>query len=428
MGALYAGALRVQAGPQPGPAILATVSDLRLHAVKAAQPDPRQLRLAMTWSLNSGATPRNWRLSLRLLDAGGRQIVQQDLQPGYGYLPTTLWRPDQAVTDYPVLALPEGLAPGDYTLRVVTYLLGVDGDAGGQVDVPLRLTSPTLYDLRDACCEQARKGRTILCGTGELALLNLHLPASVTEGDDLGFEAEWNALLKPTEDLTATWTLSAPDGTTAAEVSAPLAAGSRPTAWPRHTWVLAPYNLDLPPDLDAGTYALGLTLRSSAAARAQCDAVATVEVQARPRAFEAPPLAHDQAADFGTVLRLLGYDMGHDRRARRLTLTLWWQAADAPARDYKRFVHLYDPATEAVPVQSDAMPRDWRYPTASWAAGEVVSETVTLDLAGVPAGDYRLGVGWYDPETLDRLPAAGPDGTPIPMDRVTLTTGVTVRP
>jgi hypothetical protein len=103
-----------------------------------------------------------------------------------------------------------------------------------------------------------------------------------------------------------------------------------------------------------------------------------------------------------------------------VTLTLWWQAATAPAQDYKRFVHLYDPATEIIVAQDDAMPRAWAYPTTWWAAGEVVSETVTLDISAVPTGEYRLGVGWYDPATFDRLPAIDAAEQPHPLNRVTL--------
>jgi len=72
------------------------------------------------------------------------------------------------------------------------------------------------------------------------------------------------------------------------------------------------------------------------------------------------------------------------------------------------------------------MPRAWTYPTTWWVEGEVVSETVTLDISdradagAVPPGAYRLGVGWYDPATLDRLPATGAAGQPHPHNRVTL--------
>jgi hypothetical protein len=49
----------------------------------------------------------------------------------------------------------------------------------------------------------------------------------------------------------------------------------------------------------------------------------------------------------------------------------------------------------------------------------VVSETVTLSLAGVPDGTYQLAVGMYD-YTMTRLQATDLDGQRLPDDRVIL--------
>jgi hypothetical protein len=88
--------------------------------------------------------------------------------------------------------------------------------------------------------------------------------------------------------------------------------------------------------------------------------------------------------------------------------------------DYKVFVHLLDPATEVIVAQDDAMPRQNQYPTSWWAEGEVVSDEITLSLKDVPPGRYRLALGVYDPQTMDRLAAVGPDGTLVANDRVVL--------
>jgi hypothetical protein len=142
-----------------------------------------------------------------------------------------------------------------------------------------------------------------------------------------------------------------------------------------------------------------------------CEPELTLPIQPRARSFDAPALPYPQPALFGEEIRLLGYDF--EQREGRLLLTLWWQAERTPVADYKRFVHLYAPATGVV-AQDDAMPRAWSYPTSWWRAGEVVSETVALDLAGVPEGAYGVAVGWYLPETSVRLPTLEVD------DRVVL--------
>ncbi len=228
----------------------------------------------------------------------GRRLAQQDLQPGYGYLPTTLWEPGQRVVDTVVVPLPEGLAPGDYVLQVVTYLQATM-EGGGQVDLPIRLDTPTLYDLRTACCEQTRKGATILCQNGEVALLGLDVPDTIQEGESLQLQPQWNALLQPTDDLSATWTLTDSTGNIVGTTTAPLAAGSRTSAWPRHTWVLSPVTVGLPTRLAEGTYELGLTLAGEVSGVTACGPVATVQVAARPRLFTAPTISHPESASFG---------------------------------------------------------------------------------------------------------------------------------
>jgi hypothetical protein len=129
--------------------------------------------------------------------------------------------------------------------------------------------------------------------------------------------------------------------------------------------------------------------------------------------------------DFGGQVQLAGYDL--EQADGVLRLTLWWQAFQAPQADYTVFVHLFDPATEAVVVQSDAQPRGGMYSTSWWVAGEVVSDTVTLPLESVPKGTYRLAVGLYD-ATLARLPAAAAGGQRLADDRAILPESVEIQP
>jgi hypothetical protein len=113
------------------------------------------------------------------------------------------------------------------------------------------------------------------------------------------------------------------------------------------------------------------------------------------------------------VIELWGYDL--EQTAAELRLTLVWRALATPGRDYKFFVHLFNPADGFVAAQFDAMPRDFTYPTALWLQNEVVSDTVRLSLAGAAPGQYRLAVGWYDPlQPEQRLPARDAIGQSLP--------------
>ncbi len=262
---------------------------IRLHSALITQPAPDRLAVKLAWS---AAQPiaANYGVSLRLVDPAGQVRVQFDSQPGYGFLPTSMWQPGERIGDRYLLSLPDDLAAEGYRLQVVLYQVA------------------TLAPLGEAI-------------VGEFAL--------------------------PLE---------------------------------------GPF-----------------------------------EAQPAPRRFTLPPLEHPSTVDFAGEIRLAGYALEQERSLR---LTLWWQALRAPAGDYTVFVHLFDPTTEEIVAQSDAMPRGGAYPTSWWLAGEVVSETVTLPLEGVPPGAYRLAVGLYDP--TQRLPAVGPDGRRLAEDRVVLPTEVRI--
>ncbi|MBN1919702.1 MAG: hypothetical protein JW892_00535 [Anaerolineae bacterium] len=412
-GTLYVGAVRVRSNSQLSLATpaAAQLGELTLHSVSPLSSTLETLRLQCVWSLRS-KTPRNWSFSLRLLDADGRQLSQADLQPGYGYLPTTLWQPGERVTDYPVLSLPEGLAPGVYTLRVIVYLEATM-ETAGEADLPITITQMALWDPRESCCEWQRRDSQTLCQADGVSLIGLRLPEASSEGSPLDFFAEWSASEAPIADLNARWEVLNAAGETVALREGTLASGSPTTLWSRFAWVRAPVTLELPPQMPDGPYSLHLTLLSGAATLQHCD-LGTLNIVARPRSFALPTPAYSQQAHFGTELRLLGYDFGVNSEA--LTLTLWWQAQAIPSRDYKRFVHVMAPSGEIV-AQDDAMPRAWTYPTSWWAAGEVVSETVTL--AALP-GEYRIGVGWYDGDSGVTLPATDAAGAPWADNRVIL--------
>ncbi|MDF1512471.1 MAG: hypothetical protein P1S60_01550 [Anaerolineae bacterium] len=426
MGPLFIGAIRAPRGPElspnpPQPA--AEFEDIRLVNIHANQMRVDQLRLDMQWSTQG--TPRNWSLSLRLIDSQGRQIAQRDTQPGYGFLPTSLWQPGELITDHLDIQLPEGLAPGRYTLRIISYLQATM-ETGGEYDVSIDLTKPTLYDLSKACCELERSGKTIQCQKAGIALLGTHGSEKLTSGENLSFTAEWNAVQQPSGNLSVDWAVLNTNNETVGHLQQALVPGSNTGSWPRHTWVLSPVQLELDPFLPAGSYYLQLTMFGGEQNPVICR-LNDIEVAPRPRVYAIPDLRHKQIATFNNEIKFLGYDLIVHRRQSRIQLTLWWQALNYPVANYKRFVHLYDMKSNNVLVQDDAIPRNWSYPTTWWDVGEVVSETIALSLNDLTPGAYFLGIGWYDPDTLVRLPASSDQNSTIEDDRVTLSVPVNLR-
>lgn len=116
------------------------------------------------------------------------------------------------------------------------------------------------------------------------------------------------------------------------------------------------------------------------------------------------PLAHLHAANFGDALALIGWRAQPETwDAATLNLTVVWQATRAPTRRYTAFVHLEDAAGNKI-AQVDREPRDGIYPTTRWGANEMVREVYVLHVPQpLSQGKYTVRVGWYDPETGERL-------------------------
>lgn len=78
------------------------------------------LALTLDWQATA-PIERDYTVSVQLIDERGKLIAQHDAMPANNTLPTTRWRPGEAIADPVQLALPGALAPGRYQLIVVVY-------------------------------------------------------------------------------------------------------------------------------------------------------------------------------------------------------------------------------------------------------------------------------------------------------------------
>jgi hypothetical protein len=387
---------------------------LRLHAVEATQIVSGRLDLRLDWSA-ARSVATNYGLRLRLTDPSGNEWARLDDQPGYGFLPTSLWPVGRLVPDRYSLPLPAGAPPGDdYTLTLNLYRV-TTWESVGEFAFPVSLPLATL-----------RPEARIVAHLGdELALSRLKAPECVQQGETLNLTAYWLAVEQPSADYVAEWRLEAAKQNISATL--PLASGSPPTTWPAGAWVAGRAALPIPPTVPPGDYILSLTLRDSTSGVSLGDYThpKPVHVRERERVWELPPMQRDVGACFGGVIELVGYDL--KREGDTLHLTFHWRALAVPDEHYMLFVHLADPATGQPVAQVDTMPREFTYPTGLWAPGEVVSDEVVLLLEGAPAGRYDLAIGWYDPDEVSlRLAATDRAGHPLPDDRLILPDGVTL--
>ena len=150
-----------------------------------------------------------------------------------------------------------------------------------------------------------------------------------------------------------------------------------------------------------------------------------------------------QPVDFARGLHLRGFQIfdaqGHSRLATdtgtshilalkpedELTLSLYWLADDPTDTPYTVFTHLIaaDGFTRA---GRDNQPVWGSYPTTQWSSGEKITDKYTLTIPpGTPPGNHYLRIGWYHPDTLERVPVVDNSGQPL-ADHVILNVVVQV--
>jgi hypothetical protein len=103
----------------------------------------------------------------------------------------------------------------------------------------------------------------------------------------------------------------------------------------------------------------------------------------------------------------------------KIETSLTWHVTPA-AKDIKIFAHVYD-ASGKLATQDDGLPADGFVPPAWCKPGDVLTDTRTVALGGLPAGTYRVTAGMYDAMTGARFQARDAAGARLPDDEITVT-------
>lgn len=357
---------------------------------------------------------------------------------------TSTWDPADIAANRYEIQIRSGTPPGVYHVRLGIYgrrdevrldLLNADGNPIGtyvdlgqvRVSRPPTPPDPSALELQHVLDE--RMGDRV-------RLLGFTVGRNeVQAGDNLFVTLGWQALraldgeqtirlaLRTTPRQAQDDASDGDGGTLGGEmVVSPGAPGFPTQDWRQGDVVVGQHEL-LVDAAAAGLYTLSVTWQDSDGQSVAGVALTTIEVQGLERQFEVPPIPNELDAKFGDRINLLGYDI--DRRqlapGGTINITLLWQAAGPVTDGYTVFAHLVGDA-ERIWAQRDHIPAAGVRPTTSWLPGEVVVDKYTIEVpAEVPAGEYHLFAGLYDPRTSDRLPAVA-DGEPVPHDRVLLET------
>jgi len=125
-------------------------------------------------------------------------------------------------------------------------------------------------------------------------------------------------------------------------------------------------------------------------------------------------------ATLGGSISLAAYELPElsYRPGEMLSLTLTWQAVQAPGQGYTVFVHLTRPDNSLV-AQQDGLPANGARPTDTWSAGEQIADVHQLGIPlDTPPGEYWLRVGMYSGE--GRLPVTDPGQASVADDAILL--------
>jgi len=115
-------------------------------------------------------------------------------------------------------------------------------------------------------------------------------------------------------------------------------------------------------------------------------------------------------------------DYGRPHPGDTLHLALTWQATRPFDRDLKLFLHLLDASGQLVAqvdplAGSGAGSQGTDYLTSQWAPGELILDEVAVAIPpDTPPGPYRLALGLYDADTLQRLPVVGREDAQVEIE------------
>ncbi len=328
---------------------------------------------------------------LRLVDAdGAARWTTEGARPVNGLYPTNAWPPGVPISDYHEVVIEPWLAPGTYSLQV-----GLFSPFGGEGLTPEGAATPWL-SLRaldvvpPSDPEPLPRGRPARLGDG-VWLTGADVPREGAAGAPVTVDLAWRDVAED-ERVQLAW------GGGGACTS-PLPASMVRS---RHT-ITAPE--------EVGLHTLYVWLVGE---DARCGWLAAPE-QGCPLGTVRVRAGEEGLATFGDRVLLVDAEVGKGAAApgEVIPVRLRWRGLRAMEEDYTVFVHLVGPDGR-LHGQADSWPVQGSYPTSQWAVGQEVRDPYEVRLEGdAPPGAYRVAVGWYLLETMERLQVLDEAGDPV---------------
>jgi len=260
------------------------------------------------------------------------------------------------------------------------------------------------------------------------------------QGEDLHLALYWQAQQTLQKQYSVFAHLDAPPDYTTWAGSDNLNPGGIPTSrWAPALYTRDEHTISIPADLPPVAHLLQVGLYDkvtkerlpilSEGRQVAGDSIPLQTVHVlRAKPINVRRLPHRDGSLVGGKIELLGYDLneGAIQSGEVLELTLYWQAREELEKSYIVFTHLLDDMGSKQ-GQQDGIPVEGMYPTSSWLIGQVVEDKRHVPIrATAPAREYRIAVGMYQLDSLERLEAVDAEGNLWLEDQIILDTRVKV--
>ncbi len=377
--------------------------------------------------------PGRFTVSASLEDEQGFKWAVRDSEPDDKMYPSWMWSSQEAIRDQLRMPIGAETPPGRYVLRLKLLdsgrplsLLDAGGSPSGGsarlVDVELAKS-----DVQARERDVAIADRRHLKLNDDLELIGQDLGrAELSAGESLDLALVWRASRDVRRDYSVRLSLVSRDGKPWAEVTSAVAGPTNSTArWERGDIFRGQYRLRVGRAAGAGEGRLVLELVEAAAERPAARLeLSRVSVKGREgRAVEAAA-TNPLSALFGDQVRLIGYGLQPGARlpagrASNLDVSLVWQAERPMEVAYTVFTQLLS-ADGTLVAQHDGQPDNGQSPTTGWDLREPVPDVHRIPISkDLPAGEYTIIVGLYDPRDGQRL-ALGAGQTYFEIGRIQL--------
>jgi hypothetical protein len=348
------------------------------------------------------AVGRDLVVQLRLVDADGEARWRgEGRRPVNGLYPTNAWDAEVPISDYHGVPIPAWLPPGSYRLEVGLFApfddQGVMVDDGSTAWLTLQM-----LDVEPPANPDPIPDRRLYSFAGGGWLTGFDSPGEVTLGGHFVVDLAWRSVGEG-ERVEFWW--AAPSGR---ELPARGRQGDEAGFALTEGMLRSRHTIAAPSEPGRYTLRVGLVDEVGRCSWLASPSTSCSLTEVRVVSGE------EGLANFGDRVLLLDADAPQSAAMPGdvIRVTLQWRGLRTMAEDYTVFVHLVGPDGR-LHGQADSWPVQGTYPTSQWAPGREVTDPYEVQLApDAPPGRYRVEVGWYQLETMQRLQIVGETGEP----------------